>query len=302
MKGEYDMKKQVMITTLLFSLTLGLASCGSSRENEIIVGGKEFTEQQIFTHLMSELIEDRTDLKVTRKAALGGTQVIFSAITNDDIDIYIDYTGTGYVSILGYDPISDPTIVYNTVKEELLSKHDIVVLDQINVNNTYVLAVTKDFAQENNLSKISDLKSISDTMIGGFTYEFINRQDGLIGLEEAYDLSFKENSAFEGSLRYQALLNNDVQITTAFSTDSLIKKFDLVSLEDDLSFFPPYYAVPFLRKEVYEKHPELEAILKELGNVLDDETMVSLNYEVDENAKEPRDVARNFLLEKGLIS
>ncbi|MFA7157068.1 MAG: glycine betaine ABC transporter substrate-binding protein, partial [Bacilli bacterium] len=177
------MKKQIMITSLLFSLTLGLASCGNSRENEIIVGGKEFTEQQIFTHLMSELIEDRTDLKVTRKAALGGTQVIFSAITSDDIDIYIDYTGTGYVSILGYDPISDPTIVYNTVKEELLSKHDIVVLDQIDVNNTYVLAVTKDFAQENNLSKISDLKSISDTMIGGFTYEFINRQDGLIGLE-----------------------------------------------------------------------------------------------------------------------
>ena len=138
-------------------------------------------------------------------------------------------------------------------------------------------------------------------MVSGTTYEFMNREDGLLGLQKKYNLRFKENIGINGSLRYTALDNNEINITSAFATDGLLKKFDLVCLEDDKSLFPPYYAIPLVRGDVAEKYPEIVPLIAELGQLLTDDVMVELNYQVDEMQKAPSEVATQFLKAQGLI-
>ena len=149
--------------------------------------------------------------------------------------------------------------------------------------------------QKYNLKTISDLKRISRNLTIAPTLEFINREDGLPGLKKEYNLEFKDTIGIDGSPRYTALLNNDAQVIDAFTTDGLLKKFDLVVLEDDKSFFPPYNAIPLVREETLEKYPEIEPILNNLGTYLTDEVMQDLNYQVDELGKSPEKVASDFL-------
>lgn len=299
------MKKKLFLVGAAAALAVGLSSlsgCGSKGAS-ITVAGKEYTEQRILTHMVAELIEQRTDIKVIRKDGLGGTPVVFNAIKKGSIDLYVEYSGTAYVDVLKHAPTSDQALVYNTVKSELDSLHGgLKALDQFGFNNTYVMTVTQAFATEHNLTKISDLKPIQNILHGGFTLEFLNRQDGIIGLEETYDFAFDKTSGLDGTLRYTALMNNSINVTSAFGTDSLIEKLGLVVLEDDLNFFPPYYAFPLMRKETYEKYPEIIPLMAELATFLSsDQVMINLNYRVDEAQIEPRVVARDFLLEKGLI-
>lgn len=304
-KRSRNIQKGVLAATaaalvVLFSIT-ALASAGDSKGKSITIGGKDYTEQFIVTHLMSELIEDRTDIRVNRKENLGGTQVAFNALKTGDIDLYLEYTGTIYGDTLGYAPNSDMDIVYETSKADLKEKFDIDALKQFNFNNTYVLSVTKETADRYNLSKVSDLAAVSDQLTIGSTLEFLNREDGIIGLERHYGFSFGEEIGINGANKYLALDNGETDVTDAFSTDGLLKKFDLVLLEDDGNFFPPYYAVPILRSGLLEEFPEIQPVLDELGEILDNETMIGLNYRVDELQQQPRQVARDFLLEKGLI-
>lgn len=282
------------------AMLIGASAC--SPQEKLVIGGKEYTEQRILAHLISELIEDRTDIQVERKDGLGGTLVVYNALKAGSIDLYIEYSGTVYVTIFGNETSSDMEYVYNQAKTLVKDENNFDVLSQFGFNNTYVMAVTQEFAQLHNLEKISDLIPIADELHGGFTYEFINRQDGLIGMEETYGFEVGEVSAFEGTLRYQALENGNINITTAFGTDSLIQKLNLVALEDDLSFFPPYYAFPMLRGGILEKYPILADLSDELAAVLNnDAAMIALNYQVDELQLEPREVARAFLIEQGLI-
>ncbi|HKL98392.1 MAG TPA: glycine betaine ABC transporter substrate-binding protein, partial [Mobilitalea sp.] len=249
----------------------------------------------------SDLIEDRTDLTIERKVNLGGTQVCFSALKTGDIDLYFDYSGTAYGDTLNYPPISDVEEVYQTVKADFKNKFNINVLKQMGYNNTYVLAITKDTAQRYNLETISDLSEVANKLIAGTTLEFLNREDGLLGITKFYNFQFKDSKGLDGSPRYTALINNDTNVVDAFSTDGLLKKFNLVSLKDDKNFFPPYYAIPLARAEILSKYPEIEPVIAELGDILTDEVMIDLNYKVDELQMEPDTVAREFLVENGLI-
>lgn len=270
--------------------------------NKIItIGTKDFTEQMILGHMVADLIEDRTDITVERKINLGGTQVCFSALTSNAIDMYIEYSGTAYGDTLGNPPISDMKEVYATVKRDFKELYNIEVLKQMNFNNTYALAVTKEVANEYNLKKISDLSQYSGQLVSGTTLEFLNREDGMMGLTKRYNLKFKESIGLDGSPRYIALMNKEVDVVDAFSTDGLLKKFDLVVLEDDKDFFPPYYAIPIVRDETIERYPEIVDILDELGGYLNNETMINLNYQVDELQIEPEVVARQFLVDNNLI-
>lgn len=253
------------------------------------------------THLLAELMDHTLDVPVERKVNLGGTQVCFNAIKSGDLDMYIDYTGTAYADTLGYQPISDVEKVYETVKKDFSEKFDIRVLHQMNFNNTYTLSTTKEIAEKYSLASISDLRGSAGTMVTGLTFEFLNREDGLPGLQKTYDFKFKENKAINGSQRYVALDNKEVQIIDAFATDGLLKKFNLVTLTDDKQFFPPYYAIPLVRAEVIEKHPEIVPQLEKLGELLTDETVTDLNYQVDELQRNPKDVAIEFLEKSGLL-
>jgi osmoprotectant transport system permease protein len=303
-KKERNMQKGILtavaaLLAILFTVTA--IGSGSGGKESITIGGKDYTEQYIAVHLMAELIEDRTDLHVVRKPNLGGTQVAFGALKTGDVDLYLEYTGTIYGDTLGYSPNSDMQEVYDTAKKDLKELYDIDVLKQFQFNNTYVLSVTKDTAERYGLETVSDLKAVSDSLTIGSTLEFLNREDGILGLKKHYGISFGHEIGINGANKYRAIDSGETDITDAFSTDGLLKKYDLVMLEDDMNFFPPYYAVPITRSGLLEKHPEVVPVLEELGQVLTDEVMIELNYRVDELQEQPEKVARDFLMEQGLL-
>lgn len=172
------------------------------------------------------------------------------------------------------------------------------MLNPMGFNNTYAMATTKEIAQKYNLKTTSDLAKESSNMIAGPTIEFANREDGLIGLNKAYNVNFKGVKPIDGGLRYTALVNNETQIIDAFTTDGLIEQFNLVLLEDDKRFFPDYYAVPIVKEETLKKFPELREVLGKLDGRITDEKMRKLNYEVDVNKKDPKQVAKEFFAKR----
>ncbi|NRY99055.1 osmoprotectant transport system permease protein [Clostridium beijerinckii] len=256
-----------------------------SSKKVITIGSKDFTEQEILGNILSELIERKTDISVNRKFALGGTQVIFSAMKSGDVDMYVSYSGTAYGDVLKYKPISDVEKVYDTVKKDYKDKYNLDVLKQMGFNNTYTLAVTKETAKKYNLKTISDLSKVSNELTATTTLEFLNREDGLIGLTKKYNLNFKNTVGIDGSPRYAALINKESDVVDAFSTDGLLKKYDLSVLKDDKNFFPPYYAIPVIRDETLKKYPEIQPLVEKVGDLLNDDVMSELNYEVDELKK-----------------
>ena len=294
--------KVILIVFILFAIFL-ISKIDFHKESTdtLTVASKDFTEQNILCELSSIYLANNTNIKINKQCNLGGAQVVFQALERDDIDFYIDYLGTDYTDILKYEPISNVDKVYQTVKDEFASKYQIAVLSPMSFNNTYSLAVTKDLASKYNLKTISDLAKVSKDLTISPTLEFVNRNDGLPGLLKAYNLEFKNTIAMDGSPRYTALLNNNSQVIDAFTTDGLLRKFNLTVLEDDKNFFPPYYAVPLLKQKTLEKYPEVETLMSKLGPYLTDEVMQEMNYQVDEVGKNPEEVAKEFLLTNNLI-
>lgn len=313
---EGQNKKVSLIEKFIFTICLiGILFSGGKNlfnkfsipnEKTITIASKDFTEQIILGNMLSELIENKTDIKVNRKFSLGGTQVIFSAINSGEVDMYLDYTGTILTDLLRHDPISENISsddVYKLSKNEIEKNYDLYMGEEYNFNNTFALAIRKDTAKKFNLKTISDLEKISSQFIISPTFEFTNRDDGFIGLTTTYkNLKFKDLISMDGALRYQALNNRKSDIIDAFATDGLISTYNLVLLKDDKNFFPPYHAVPLIRKEIINKYPELEEITSSLANLLTDEVMRELNNQVDANKRDPQEVAHEFLLKKGLIS
>ncbi|WP_148401740.1 ABC transporter permease/substrate-binding protein [Clostridium sp. Marseille-P299] len=287
----------VIIISFIFSYFSGV----NKSDKVITVGSKDYTEQAILGNMVADMIEAHTDISVNRQLELGGTQVCFSALNSGEIDMYVEYSGTAYGDTLKYAPISDVKKVYDTVKKDFKEKYGIETLKQMSFNNTYTLAVTKETSEKYNLKTISDLAKVASKFVSGTTFEFLNRGDGLPGVEKTYGFKFKDSKALDSSPRYVALNNGDVQVIDAFLTDGLLKKYDLVTLEDDKGFFPPYYAIPIVNEKVLEKYPEIEPLMDELGAVLTNDVMAELNYKVDELQEKPSDVAHEFLVEQGLI-
>lgn len=273
----------------------------ANAKDKIVIGSKNFTEQLILGNMLADLIENKTDLKVERKLNLGGSQVAFSALNKGDIDLYVEYTGTGLVNILNLPPKNDPEQVYNIVQEQFIKKYGIEQLEPLGFNNTYALAVRQDTADQYGLNTISDLAKVSGELILGPTLEFPNRDDGLIGLSKTYNMNFKDVKAVDGGLRYTALENDKSDVIDAFSTDGLLEAFQLKVLEDDKHFFPPYYAVPVIKQETLKEHPELKKAINSLAGKLTDEKMRGLNYKVDSLKQSPAKVAKEFLKTEGLI-
>ena len=292
------MKK--LIFALLITLSISAIAGCSSKEEAIVVGAKDFTEQDILGNIITVLIEENTNLKVEYKQEMP-SNILFAAIRRGDVDICIDYTGTVYGNYLDYSDIKDAEEVYNISAEELLEKYNLLMLTPIGFNNTYCLAVRPDTATEYNLKTFSDLAKVSKDFVFGGTFEILNRNDGIPELKKAYDLEFKEELALEGILRYSAIENNKTQVTEAFSTDGMLVEYGLVVLEDDKNFFPPYQAVPIIKSETAQAYPELLTVLDSLTNTLNDDIMRDLNYKVDVLKENPRNVAIEFLKDSGLI-
>ncbi|MBS5887318.1 MAG: ABC transporter permease subunit [Negativicoccus succinicivorans] len=297
-------RSKILIASLAILLVLGGGYAGIRQafapKADVVVGTKDFTENILMGHMMAEIIEDHTGLNVERRINLGGTNVAFEALKSKEIDLYLDYTGTVYVSLLKNEPISDMQRVYEEGKAGL-APLSITMLPQYAFNNTYALAVRPDFAAAHNLETISDLRAVAPNMNVGTTFEFKNRPDGLDGMTQMYGLQFANALGIDSSSRYIAINNDEVQAIDAFMTDGLLKKFNLKVLEDDRHYFPPYYATPLLRTEVAEEHPEVVDALNELAPLLTDEVMRELNYKVDEERQDPEKVAHEFLASQNLL-
>ena len=293
-------KVVALATVLLLLPSVVLTGCSSS--NTVTVGSKDFSENIVLGEIFAQLIEAKTDLKVIRKLNMGGTFVNFEAIKNGQIDLYPEYTGTALTAQLKMDVITDADETYRIVSEEFDKQFNIKWLKPLGLNNTYTLAVTNEIFETYRIETFSDLAAISENLVFGAEHEFFDRQDGFDGLVKTYGMKFKgEPKKMNVSLKYQAMGSGDIDVTDAFATDGQIKQYNLKVLKDDKNFFPPYYAAPIIRKEVLEKYPELEQILNSLEGLIDDETMMEMNYKIDVDNQDIKKVAEDFLREKGLI-
>jgi glycine betaine/choline ABC-type transport system substrate-binding protein len=298
-------------------LGTGTGTAAQDAQTTVAVGSKQFTEQLVLGELLALLLED-AGYTVERQIGLAGTDVVHQALINDEVDTYVEYTGTGLLAILGMDlPSATPTAgaatpvagaetgvdaVYDIVKREYADQLNIAWLDPLGFNNTYTLALTEERAAELGVETISDLIAVSGDLTFGGTQEFLTRPDGLPGLMETYQgLEFADAQGFDPGLVYQAVDSGDVDVISAFATDGRIPALGLVTLEDDLGFFPPYFAAPVVRQELLDEDPAVADVLNSLAGLLDDETMAGLNAQVDVDGEEPEDVARAFLEEQGLI-
>ena len=266
-----------------------------SQENRIVVGSKNFMENRLLAEIFAQLIEARTDLSVERRLGLAGTQVCFEALRTGAIDLYPEYTGTGLVSILRQPPAGDPRTALNIVRAEFLQRWDLWWLNPLGFENAYALAVPRSLTAGTPLRTISDLVEIAPSLTAGFGYEFINRPDGLPGLQTRYGLTFPRVQAMQQSLKYQAAAAGEIDVLDVYTTDGRLAVYDFVVLEDDRQFFPPYEASGLIRGSTLVKHPELGAVLGLLTNAFDAGTMRQLNYRLQEGGEPVEVVARDAL-------
>ncbi|MFQ5961202.1 MAG: glycine betaine ABC transporter substrate-binding protein, partial [Candidatus Methylomirabilales bacterium] len=268
----------------------------------IRISSKEFTEQFLLGNMYEMLLDD-AGFDATY-APVGGTTENHDALLAGEIDIYPEYTGTALLTHLegAYDPSMSADDVYNTVSSEYQDRWNLEVLNSTGFNNTYCLTMTQAKAAELGVSTVSDLSQKAPELVFGTTQEFTERADGLPGLQETYGgFNFDEVRALDPGLLYSGLDEAQIDVTTCFGTDGQIAALDLVVLEDDKGFWPPYPVAPVIRAEVLEANPEIADILNQLAPVLDGATMSALNWEVSGNAREADEVAREFLTENGLL-
>ena len=295
-------KKFLTLFIVSLMVTLALSACGGGEGTTVRVGSKEFTEQYILGNMYQILLEEAGfNAQFT---PLGGTAENHQALLEDEIDVYPEYTGTALLTQLQmeYDPSMSAEDVYETVKAAYEEQYDLTLLEPTNFNNTYCLTTTRARAEEKGLETASDLSQAAPELVFGTTQEFVERSDGLPGLQATYGgFNFQEVVALDPGLLYTGLEQGDIDVTTCFGTDGQIAAMDLVVLEDDMNFWPPYPAAPVVRQDVLDENPEIADALNALSPLLDGEIMRQLNWEVAGNEREPDEVARTFLVEQGLI-
>ena len=296
------MKKSrwIFLVTLVLAGLL-LAACGGGKSDTITVASKDFTEQFIIGEMYALLLED-AGYTVERKMNLGGTPVTQQALLDGEIDVYPEYTGTGLLTVLKHDVMSNPQAVYDLVKSDYAEQFNLAWLDPAPMNNSQVLAMKKSRAAELGISTFSQLVAQAGDMVLIVPAEFAEREDGLPGMKRVYgDFEFANYLAVDPGLRYPALINDEADVVVAFGTDGELAAYDLVGLNDDKGLYPPYQVAPVIRQEVLDKDAEIAVVLNKVAPLLTDETMQALNNEVSGNGREPIDVAREFLVAQGLI-
>ena len=277
----------------------------SGGQQVIKVGSKHFTEQKILGYMVAELIEARTDLEADRGAiGLSGTKMAFQAVQSGEIDLYPEYTGTGWVNILDeeYEPGMTPDDILQQVRQTFREKWNLTWLDPLGFENSYAFAMREAHAEKLGITKVSDLEGHLDDLQPGFDHEFVDRPE-FKRIPDVYGFEFKEREIrlLQPSLMYPAIQAEEVDLIDAFTTDGRVDAYNLRLLEDDKGLFPPYDACLLVRQEVLDEHPELRDALGQLSGRFTMEDMRRLNFEVADTEASPECVAHNFLVEEGLL-
>ncbi|MBE9187570.1 ABC transporter substrate-binding protein [Microcoleus sp. LEGE 07076] len=275
-----------------------VAGCTSNSQKQVVICSKDFTEQLILAEILAIHIEAKTDIKVERELNLGGA-LCHQSLATGKIDLYVEYTGTGFTNILKQKPISDPKKVLDYLKQEYPKQFQAEWTEPLGFNNSFAIIMRGDEAKKLNLQTLSQLGKAAPKLRAGFGPEFKDREDGFPGLAKTYGIKFAEEpKELLLGLLYQALQQKEVDVIAGNTTDGLIQSLGLVVLKDDKNYFPPYQAVPVVRSQILEKYPELRPVLAELGGKISEEDMRKLNYQVDGKQEDAAQVARQFLQQK----
>ncbi|MCR9244662.1 MAG: ABC transporter permease subunit [bacterium] len=289
--------------TAVGGLLAWTAPVALAQADRVVVGAKNFTESSVLAELMAQVLEAHTDLAVERRLSLGGTMICQEAVRTGEIDLYAEYTGTGWAAVLGnQERVTDPLRTFLHVQSSYRDRFDLVWLAPFGLDNTYALAMTEARAAELGVRRISDLLVHQAKLRAGFSIEFGNRADGYPGLAAAYGLELANVSTLEHGLAYDAIKNGQIDLIDAYSTDGKLARYGLRVLVDDRRFFPPYHAAPVVHGATLRKHPEIRGALERLAFRIDDAEAQRLNYEVEANGRNPKDVAREFLVRAGLLA
>lgn len=301
-----------MLVLILGVMTVAMLGCETeeeAQEGRVVVSSKTFPEALTQGWLTYYLLEDR-GYEVVNEVGLGEVAVIRPALEAGEIDLYWEYTGTGLMNVMGYDAEElpgDEQETFQIIHDYDLEENNIKWLDYVPANNTFVLFVSRETQVEYGWETLSDLaahaREEGDGAYGSIATpaEWVERDDGMIPFQEHYDFEFADVVEVELGLAYRAVEQGEALIGVGDATEGRIIKYDLYILDDDQDFFPAYNAAPTIRKEVLDANPELEDILRELSSLLDLETQIELNLRTAVDEEDPEDVARDFLIEQGLI-
>ena len=280
---------------------LALAPAACARGSAIKVGSKNFTEELLLGEMYAALLE-KAGYRVDRRLNLGSVEVAMAALQRGDIDLYPEYTGTALLVVLKLPPITDRARTYATVKREYERRFRLSWLAPAPMNDSQALATTQAVAAKYGLRSLSDLAREAPKLRLAAVPEFVQRPDGLSGLQRVYGgFRFASIRYIAIGLKYKALLDGDVDVAVAFGTDGQIDADRLVVLQDDKHFWPPYQVAPVVRDDALQRFPGIASALNALAPAVTDAAMRRLNWRVDGNHEEPADVARDFLKSSGLL-
>lgn len=298
---KYKINLKLIILGLFIVIFGAYFSLNSKKNKTINIATKPMTEGYILGQMLTELIEQDTDLKVNITNGVGGgTSNIHPAIVKGEFDLYPEYTGTSWEAVLKKEASYDES-KFDELQKEYKEKYNLEYVNLYGFNNTYGLAVNKDIAEKYNLKTYSDLAKVSNNLIFGAEYDFFEREDGYKELQKVYNMNFKKQIDMDIGLKYQAMKDKKIDVMVIFTTDGQLAISDVIVLEDDKKMYPSYRAGTVVRSEILSEYPELKPVLEKLNNILDDKTMADLNYQVESEGKKPEDVAREYLQEKGLL-
>ena len=279
----------------------GVTACVKHPQSVLAVGSKNFAEELLLGEMYVRLLE-HARMPVDARLNLGGTNIAMASLLRGEIDLYPEYTGTALLTQLKLAPLRSRQAVYNTVKRDYQQRYNLTWLDPAPMNDTQALATTAATSQRLALTTLSACARLAPQLRLGAVPEFTDRPDGLPGLQKAYGgFRFASVKLIDIGLKYQALLQGEVDVVVAFGTDGQIDAHHLVVLEDDKHFFPPYQVAPVVRLDTLARFPAIAGALNPLAPHLTDATMRSLNWRVDGKHEEPADVAAQFLAQIGLV-
>lgn len=291
----------VLGSILLTSWILLASSCAPSHSDRVVIGSKNFTESLILGELMAQQIEAHTSLKVDRRFYLAGTYICHQAVLAGRIDIYPEYTGTALSAILKQEAGGDRAAVYQRVKNAY-ERLGLTLGPGFGFNDTFAMEIRGEDARRWQIKTLSQAAALASQWRAGFGYEFMERADGYQGLAAAYGLHFATPPrVMDLGLLARALRDHQIDLAAGNTTDGLIAALDLFVLEDDRHYFPPYEAVPVIREPTLRQHPEVSEALAALAGKISDQEMQNLNYAVDGQRRDVKDVVREFLQRKGLV-
>ena len=285
--------------SLLLVAVVGSVVAAARSSNAIVVGSKNFTEQLILGEIVAQTIERETGLPVQRRLNLGGTLICDRALLSGDIDVYVEYTGTALTAIFHQPPANDADAVTASVRD-LYARSGRTLMPPLGFDNTFAILVRGADARARGLRTIDDAARVTPQWRAGFGFEFLERPDGYTGLAKAYGLQFRSPpQVMDLTLSYRALAAGQVDLIAGDATAGLIKGLDLLQLEDNRRYFPPYEAVPVARASMLLRYPQVRRALEKLAGRITAADMQRMNYAADAQHENPGDIAKAFLVHLG---